>query len=101
MKVRFNDEQSPPHFETGNIGHENAVARHGITGLYRDYVIKVQGTKLVVGENKVFLTQEKKHGPAQFGPFADVMYDYIRFEGPPPAHKFNIHDLDFLQNNLD
>lgn len=101
MKVRINDEHSPPHFETGRIGRDNAVARHGIKGLYRDYVIKVQGAKLVVGENKVFLTQEKKYGPAQFGPFANVMYDYIRFEGPPPAHKLNGDDLDFLEYNLD
>lgn len=80
------------------------MARHGIKGLYHDYVIKVQGTKLFEGENKIFLTQEKKYGPAQFGPFANVMYDYIRFEGPPPTHKFvedEFDDVEFLEYNLD
>lgn len=95
-KVHVNDQQSPPHFQTGLIGHDNAVARHGIRGLYHFYSVMIQGEKLVVGENKVFLTQPNKYGPNQFGPFANVMYDYIRLEGPPPAHKL-VDDLNLFE----
>ncbi|KAK6150317.1 hypothetical protein DH2020_015249 [Rehmannia glutinosa] len=76
-KVRFNDPKSPPHFSTGPIGKDNALARHGIRGIYRFYSIRVADTHLVVGRNTIFLTQAKAEGP-----FKEVMYDYIRLEGP-------------------
>ncbi|RZC87186.1 hypothetical protein C5167_042117 [Papaver somniferum] len=42
IKVRFNDENVfPPHFTTGLIGKDNAMARHGIHGLYWMYDINV------------------------------------------------------------
>ncbi|XP_042019051.1 rhamnogalacturonate lyase-like [Salvia splendens] len=85
LQVRFNDQISPPHFETGFIGRDNALARHGIRGLYRFYNIPVQGLKLVVGENKLFLTQANRNG-SKLGPFNSIMYDYIRLEGPTPIN---------------
>ncbi|XP_057784021.1 uncharacterized protein LOC131001568 [Salvia miltiorrhiza] len=96
IQVRFNDQESTPQFETGFIGHDNALARHGIRGLYHFYSMMVQGAKLVLGENKLFLTHANKHGPNQFGPFTNVMYDYIRLEGPPTTHKFvdKYHDME-------
>ncbi|KAL1569705.1 rhamnogalacturonan endolyase [Salvia divinorum] len=82
LQVRINDQVSPPHFETGFIGRDNAVARHGIRGLYRFYSIMVQGgQKLVVGENKLFLSQAL--GSRKLEAFNSIMYDYIRLEGPP------------------
>lgn len=75
--MRINDPKSTPHFSTGIIGQENAVARHGIRGLYRLYSIRIRGTQLVVGPNIIFLTQSQSPGP-----FNEVMYDYIRLEGP-------------------
>lgn len=77
LKVRFNDRKSPPQFTTGTIGKDNAVARHGIRGLYRYYSIVVAGSWLIVGRNTIFLTQADNRGA-----FREVMYDYIRLEGP-------------------
>ncbi|KAI3451278.1 hypothetical protein Pfo_007943 [Paulownia fortunei] len=77
LQVRFNDPKSPPHFTTGLIGKDNALARHGIRGLYHFYSIGVAGSRLVVGRNIIFFKQAKDGGP-----FREVMYDYIRLEGP-------------------
>ncbi|OMP01641.1 hypothetical protein COLO4_11705 [Corchorus olitorius] len=78
VQVRFNDPFSHrPHFTTHRIGWDNAIARHGIHGLYRLYSIVVPGFRLRYGENTIFLTQ-----PRNFGTFTGVMYDYIRLEGP-------------------
>ncbi|KAK6150315.1 hypothetical protein DH2020_015247 [Rehmannia glutinosa] len=63
LQVRFNDPKSPPHFTTGPIGKDNALARHGIRGLYRFYSIGVAWNKLVVGNNTIFLEQAKADGP--------------------------------------
>ncbi|KAL3838682.1 hypothetical protein ACJIZ3_023273 [Penstemon smallii] len=75
VQVRFNDPKSGPHFTTKMIGRDNALARHGIHGLYHLYSIGVQGSKLVNGNNTIFLTQARWQGP-----FKATMYDYIRFE---------------------
>ncbi|KAF7809447.1 putative rhamnogalacturonate lyase B [Senna tora] len=65
-------------FETGLIGHDNAIARHGIHGLYRRYSIEVPWNLLVRGRNSIYLRQSKGQTP-----FQGIMYDYVRFEGPP------------------
>ncbi|KDP41508.1 hypothetical protein JCGZ_15915 [Jatropha curcas] len=78
LQVRINDPgTNPPLFTTGEIGHDNTIARHGIHGLYRLYSIEVPGALLVEGDNTIFLTQALATGPLQ-----GIMYDYIRLEGP-------------------
>ncbi|OMO50293.1 hypothetical protein COLO4_38137 [Corchorus olitorius] len=78
VQVRFNDAFSRrPHFSTHLIGWDNAIARHGIHGLYKLYSIFVPGFRLRNGENTIFLTQSRN-----LGAFSGVMYDYIRLEGP-------------------
>lgn len=79
LQVRVNDPSTRrPLFTTGLIGRDNSVARHGIHGLYRLHSINIPGDKLVKGDNTLFLTQ-----PRCTSPFQGIMYDYIRFEGPP------------------
>ncbi|XP_020530602.1 probable rhamnogalacturonate lyase B isoform X1 [Amborella trichopoda] len=79
LQVRFNDPKAnPPHFTTGIIGMDNAIARHGIHGLYWLYSIDIPNTQLVVGVNTIFLTQANSTSP-----FRGILYDYIRLEGPP------------------
>nr|XP_019066431.2 LOW QUALITY PROTEIN: probable rhamnogalacturonate lyase B [Solanum lycopersicum] len=74
----INDEKlQEPHFSTGNIGGSNAIARHGIHGLYFLYSIGIQGKLLVNGANTIFLIQS-----SGLSPFEGIMYDYIRLEGP-------------------
>ncbi|XP_010244706.1 PREDICTED: probable rhamnogalacturonate lyase B [Nelumbo nucifera] len=78
LQVRFNDPKAnPPHFTTGLIGKDNSIARHGIHGLYRLYNVDVPSTRLVEGDNTIFLTQSRSSSP-----FQGLMYDYIRLEGP-------------------
>jgi rhamnogalacturonan endolyase len=78
-KVRVNDAKAQrPLFTSGLIGRDNAIARHGIHGLYRLYNVSIPGARLVEGENTIFLTQ-----PRCTSPFQGLMYDYIRLEGPP------------------
>ncbi|CAI0405313.1 unnamed protein product [Linum tenue] len=78
LHVRFNDLNAPePLFSTGLIGKDNAIARHGIHGLYWLYSISVPNNQLVDGRNSIYLTQTRTHGA-----FYGVMYDYIRLEGP-------------------
>ncbi|XP_043708193.1 probable rhamnogalacturonate lyase B [Telopea speciosissima] len=78
LQVRFNiPDVDPPHFTTKLIGRDNAIARHGIHGLYWLYNIEIQSDWLVIGENVIFLTQSR-----HLSPFQGVMYDYIRLEGP-------------------
>lgn len=67
----------PPHFSTGVIGQDNAVARHGIHGLYWAYSIEVESNVLVEGSNIMYLRQAKCTSP-----FQGIMYDYIRLERP-------------------
>ncbi|KAL3838683.1 hypothetical protein ACJIZ3_023274 [Penstemon smallii] len=77
LQVRFNDPKSIPHFTTESIGKDNALARHGIHGLYHLYNIGVASNQLVSGNNTIYLTQSRAKGP-----FNSVMYDYIRLEQP-------------------
>ncbi|XP_022962664.1 uncharacterized protein LOC111463085 [Cucurbita moschata] len=79
VDVRFNNPMARrPAFTTGywNAGRDNAIARHGIHGLYRLFNFDVPSYYLVEGDNVIYLTQ-RRHA----GPFQGVMYDYIRFEG--------------------
>ncbi|KAL2521859.1 Rhamnogalacturonate lyase family protein [Forsythia ovata] len=81
LQVRFNDPNLVvPDFRTGQIGRDNAIARHGIHGLYYLYNIGITGSRLVDGSNTIFLTQARSAGP-----FREIMYDYLRFEGPSPT----------------
>lgn len=60
------------------IGTDNAIARHGIHGIYRLYNVDVPSEWLCVGNNTLYLKQSRHDSP-----FFGVMYDYIRLEGPP------------------
>lgn len=77
MKIRVNDANASQLFTSGLIGRDNSIARHGIHGLYWLFNVEVAGSKLVEGENTLFLTQ-----PRSTSPFQGIMYDYIRFEAP-------------------
>ncbi|KAL5220219.1 hypothetical protein ABZP36_024932 [Zizania latifolia] len=78
LQVRFNDQdRSAPHFTTGLIGRDNAIARHGIHGLYWLFNIDVSGTCLFQGLNTIYLKQSRSQSA-----FQGVMYDYLRMEGP-------------------
>uniref|UniRef100_M4D2C4 Rhamnogalacturonan endolyase n=1 Tax=Brassica campestris TaxID=3711 RepID=M4D2C4_BRACM len=78
--VRVNEPSSKPMFRTGLVGRDNAIARHGIHGLYRLFNIGVQRNLLKVGDNTIFLTQNRVTSI-----FTGVMYDYLRLEGPSGA----------------
>ncbi|KAL0396467.1 UNVERIFIED_CONTAM: hypothetical protein Scaly_0095100 [Sesamum calycinum] len=70
-----------PLFTTRRIGTDNVIARHGIHGQYWLYSINLSGFQLVNGRNTIYLKQARGSSP-----FAGVMYDYIRLEGPPQAY---------------
>lgn len=81
LQVRVNDaKQDPPLFTTGVIGKDNAIARHGIHGLYWLFNIGVPSILLIKGDNTIFLTQTMATGPLAL--FQGIMYDYIRLESP-------------------
>ncbi|CAL0313006.1 unnamed protein product [Lupinus luteus] len=78
LQVRFNDPSiNPPHFTTGKIGGDNAIARHGMHGLYWLFSINVPSYHFVKGNNTIYMKQ-----PRAINPFQGVMYDYIRLESP-------------------
>ncbi|KAL8152956.1 hypothetical protein V2J09_010716 [Rumex salicifolius] len=78
LQVRVNDPNLLiPHFNTSVIGKDNAIARHGIHGLYWLFNIELLGSWFQIGSNTIYLTQTKCTTP-----FQGVMYDYIRLEGP-------------------
>nr|XP_043638136.1 probable rhamnogalacturonate lyase B [Erigeron canadensis] len=81
LQVRVNNPKTElPLFSTGIIGGDNAIARHGIHGLYRLFNVGISGSDLNSNEeNIIYLTQDNGGTP-----FHGVMYDYIRLEGPPP-----------------
>lgn len=81
--------QDPPLFTTGVIGKDNAIARHGIHGLYWLFSIDVPGLLLEKSINIIFLTQTMASGPLVL--FQGIMYDYIRLEGPNPFPHQKIH----------
>lgn len=76
IKINFNKMEKPV-FSTGLVGRDNALARHGIHGLYKLFSIDVPSNALVQGQNIIYLTHTRT-----LGPFYSVMYDYIRLEGP-------------------
>lgn len=87
LQVRLNDEfANPALFSTGRIGKDNAIARHGIHGLYRLYSIEIPSSQLNDGSNIIFLRQSRGQSP-----FQGVMYDYIRLEGPSDSNSFDKH----------
>ncbi|KAK9285701.1 hypothetical protein L1049_024900 [Liquidambar formosana] len=64
LQVRLNTENAKsPLFTTGLIGKDNAIARHGIHGLYQLYTVDVPGSQLVQGSNIIFLTQTRSPSP--------------------------------------
>ncbi|XAR73519.1 Rhamnogalacturonan endolyase [Bertholletia excelsa] len=79
LQVRINNPtRERPNFTTGRIGKDNAIARHGIHGLYWLYSVDIPSIELVKGTNTIYLRQSRGGGP-----FTGLMYDYIRLEGPP------------------
>ncbi|XP_019089385.1 PREDICTED: uncharacterized protein LOC104729366 [Camelina sativa] len=78
LMVRVNEANSEPVFISGLIGRDNAIARHGIHGLYRLYNIDIHGKFLRVGYNTIYLI----HGRDRSDFLSGVMYDYLRLEGP-------------------
>ncbi|KAL5705486.1 rhamnogalacturonan endolyase [Ranunculus cassubicifolius] len=77
-QVRVNDPKANnPLFSSGLIGKDNSIARHGIHGLYWLYNVDVPGRLLLEGKNTIYLTQ-----PRATTPWQEIMYDYIRLEGP-------------------
>ncbi|KAH6760095.1 Rhamnogalacturonate lyase family protein [Perilla frutescens var. frutescens] len=78
LQVRINEEEvETPHFTTGLIGKDNAIARHGIHGLYWLYSVGIRGSLLFSSTNIIFLTQSRGSSP-----WRGIMYDYIRLEAP-------------------
>ena len=89
FKVRINNPDAPtPHFTTGLIGKDNAIARHGIHGLYWFYSVAVSGSLLEKGRNVIFLSQTRGSSP-----FYGIMYDYIRLEQPPETNWSKARDI--------
>ncbi|BBH07101.1 Rhamnogalacturonate lyase family protein [Prunus dulcis] len=79
VQVRVNDwSANPPHFTTGLIGKDNAIARHGIHGLYWLFSVGLRNDRLQEGNNTIYLTQSRHKTT-----FDGIMYDYLRLEGPP------------------
>ncbi|KAG9135726.1 hypothetical protein Leryth_002445 [Lithospermum erythrorhizon] len=79
LRVWINDPHAMyPIFKTDRfIGRDNAIARHGIHGLYWLYQVDLPASSLVNGINTLYFKQTVG------GSFNGVMYDYIRLEGPP------------------
>ncbi|KAI3451276.1 hypothetical protein Pfo_007941 [Paulownia fortunei] len=66
LQVRFNDEATEtPHFSTGLIGKDNAIARHGIHGLYWLYSVDISGSQLVCSTNYNLLDSIKRINPLE------------------------------------
>ncbi|KAK4390109.1 hypothetical protein Sango_2074200 [Sesamum angolense] len=66
LQVRVNDpDADPPLFSTGVIGADNAIARHGIHGIYWLFNVDVPAAQLMQGENTIYLTQAKASSPFQ------------------------------------
>ncbi|KAL5559933.1 hypothetical protein UlMin_036144, partial [Ulmus minor] len=78
LEVKVNDLESKALLSRGQFGHDNAIARYGIHGLYWLYNVDIDCSLLVEGDNTIFLTQSKCANA-----FQGLMYDYIRLESPP------------------
>ncbi|KAL8168062.1 hypothetical protein V2J09_009561 [Rumex salicifolius] len=78
LQVRVNNPfRLRPNFRTGMFGKDNAIARHGIHGIYKLFTVSIPSSSLYQGRNTIYLTQ-----PRHSGAFAGLLYDYIRLEGP-------------------
>ncbi|XP_024518293.1 LOW QUALITY PROTEIN: uncharacterized protein LOC9660828 [Selaginella moellendorffii] len=78
IQVRVNDPNTRTTvFDTMQFGKDNAIARHGIHGLYHLWNVDVRSELFRAGENILYLTQRKPTVP-----IVGVMYDYIRLEAP-------------------
>ncbi|XP_047334379.1 probable rhamnogalacturonate lyase B [Impatiens glandulifera] len=79
LEVRVNNPNtaSLSFWRSRMTGRDNAIARHGIHGLYWLYNIQIPGNHLVNGRNAFYLTQSNGNSP-----FYGLMYDYLRLEGP-------------------
>ncbi|KAI3876528.1 hypothetical protein MKW92_018785 [Papaver armeniacum] len=85
LQIRFNNLGTEiPHFTAGGLYKDNAIARHGIHGLYLLFNVDVMSDWLKDGENTIFLSQVKGEGP-----FEGIMYDYIRLEAPAEDERKN------------
>nr|GLL38623.1 uncharacterized protein LOC109172756 [Ipomoea trifida] len=78
--VNSDTEKKKPNFTARLEGRDNAVARHGIHGLYEEVRFGIPGSVLVKGENTLKLRQAKGEYV-----FNGLMYDYLRLEGPAAA----------------
>ncbi|KAK4263052.1 hypothetical protein QN277_028528 [Acacia crassicarpa] len=79
LQVWFNDPRDvDPHFETARMGKDNAIARHGIHGLYSLISVEVPSDRFKKGNNIIYLKQSEASGS-----FQGVLYDYLRLERPP------------------
>ncbi|XP_076951743.1 uncharacterized protein LOC143625213 [Bidens hawaiensis] len=78
LQVRVNDPNTvSPLFSTGIIGGDNAIARHGIHGLYWLFNVDIPGNILNSNrENAIYLTKINEGIIFPGG----IMYDYIRLE---------------------
>ncbi|KAK3416650.1 hypothetical protein EUGRSUZ_H02416 [Eucalyptus grandis] len=79
ISIGVNNLSQQPPSSTGRFGNDNAIARHGIHGLYWTFGFDVPGSRLRRGTNSIYLAQSSSART----PFEGVMYDYIRFESPP------------------
>ncbi|BFI27800.1 rhamnogalacturonan endolyase [Marchantia polymorpha subsp. ruderalis] len=77
IAIKVNDITSKTLFDTQQFGRDNAVARHGIHGLYVLFSVQIAAAHFKSGDNTIFLTQRKVTGP-----YNGVMYDSLRLEGP-------------------
>ncbi|CAN0878488.1 Rhamnogalacturonate lyase [Linum grandiflorum] len=68
-----------PAFMTQRVGKDNAIARHGIHGVYQFFSAGLPSKLFVKGRNTIYLKQGRGGDSA----FLGDMYDYIRLEGPP------------------
>ncbi|XP_019177187.1 PREDICTED: probable rhamnogalacturonate lyase B [Ipomoea nil] len=80
-----NRDKRRPDFIINWLGADNAIARHGIHGLYSEHSFTFFGSQLVNGENTIYLKQ-----PRNGSSFMGVMYDYIRLEGDRTGTRKNI-----------
>ncbi|KAL0352438.1 UNVERIFIED_CONTAM: hypothetical protein Scaly_1632500 [Sesamum calycinum] len=84
LQVRVNDpDADPPLFSTGVIGTDNAIARHGIHGIYWLFNVDVPAAQLMQGENTIYLTQAKASSPFQ-GSSVDSLGSFVSSPGSNP-----------------
>ncbi|KAH7414753.1 hypothetical protein KP509_14G009000 [Ceratopteris richardii] len=79
LQVRVNDESttSTPLFEVEELGFDNAIARHGIHGVYHLLSVDITWKLLKIGQNCIYLTQANTKNC-----LVGLMYDYLRLEEP-------------------